>query len=58
MDEYVALRDCYYDGRDLKKGQTFKVVTGTKVEFGLVKKIETEESVKDEVATKKAGSKK
>lgn len=61
MDEYVALRDCYYDGRDLKKGDTFKVAKGTVVEFKLVKLIEVEEPVieKDEEdAKKKATSKK
>lgn len=39
MDEYVALRGCYYEGHDLKKGDTFTVPKGTVVEFKLVKKI-------------------
>lgn len=70
MDEYVALRDCYYEGHDLKKGDTFTVPKGTVVEFKLVEKISVEAPKKgkaftdgafaeeDEAVTKKTGSKK
>jgi len=40
MDKYIAVRDCYCMGNFLKKGETFLVTKGKKVDFKLVKKVE------------------
>ena len=46
MDTYVALRDCYYDGMHLKRGETIKVARGTKITFKLLKKVDAPEAPK------------
>lgn len=51
METYVALRDCYWNGMFLKKGQTLQVAKGTVIEFKLLEKV-----TKDEPAPKKADS--
>lgn len=53
METYIALRDCYWDGLFLKKGETIQVPKGTAVEFKLLEKVAEEEP-----APKKADSKK
>lgn len=42
MDKYIAIRDCYFKGNFLKKGQFCMVAKGKKVDFKLVKKVEEE----------------
>lgn len=44
MEEYVALRDCYFDGHYLKKGQTIKVAKGRVIEFALLRKMTEDET--------------
>lgn len=53
METYIALRDCYWDGLFLKKGETIQVPKGKVIEFNLLEKVTEEEP-----APKKADSKK
>jgi len=46
MDTYVALRDCYYDGMHLKRGETIKVAKGEEVTFKLLKKVDATKAPK------------
>jgi len=53
MDTYVALRDCYWNGMFLKKGQTLQVAKGTAIDFKLLDKVVEDEPVDKKTASKK-----
>jgi len=38
MEQYIAKRNCYYNGLYLKKGEVITVPKGTKVTFALLEK--------------------
>lgn len=53
METYVALRDCFWEGLFLKKGETTQVAKGTVVEFELLKKVTEEVPVSKGTVSKK-----